>query len=304
MDIVKAEDWMRSSQVKTRFLCTAIALVWIAGCSRQPAHDAEQIAAPRVVGNLPTEDPASGVWQRAPEYSATLLKQDVTEPMLTEPGVDRVKVRALHNGEWVAFRLEWNDPTQDLIPRPGYSSDAAAIQFPFQAGDQLPDHAMGEKGKGVRIWYWKAVWQDDTARAQAKGGDRIASLYPNAAIDHYPFQANESARAEMEKRYAPARAAENPITVLPGSGPVQVLVAEGFGNTRVAPAQTGRGKGQWEKGKWMTTIARPLAGGAELGDLTAGKRTYLALAIWDGAKSDAGSRKMRSTWVPLVLRTQ
>jgi DMSO reductase family type II enzyme heme b subunit len=285
-------------------ICVLIALAALTGCSRQPAHVTDQIAATMVRGSLPFEDPASNLWQQAPEYSATLLKQDVTEPMLTEAGVDRVNVRALHNGEWVVFRLEWSDPSQDLIPLAGHSSDAAAIQFPFQAGDQLPDHAMGEKGKGVRIWYWKAVWQDDTARAQAKGGDRIASLYPNAAIDHYPFQANEAARAEMEKRYAPARAAENPITVLPGAGPVQVLVAEGFGNTRVAPAQTGRGKGQWEKGKWMTTIARPLAGGAELGDLATGKRNYVALAIWDGAKSDAGSRKMRSTWIPLVLGTQ
>ena len=224
--------------------------------------------------------------------------------MVTEPGVDLVRVRALHNGEWVVFRLEWADPSQDLIPRPGHSSDAAAIQFPLLTNADLPDNAMGEKGKGVRIWYWKAVWQDDTARAQGQRGDRIASLYPNAAIDHYPFEANASARAEMEKRYAPARAAENPIPVLPGSGPVQVLVAEGFGNTRVAPAQTGRGKGHWASGKWTITIARPLAGGAELGDLPAGKRTYLALAIWDGDKSHAGSRKMRSTWIPLVLRTQ
>lgn len=290
--------------MKTRIISILCALVALASCSRKPAGDTEQIVAPRVQGALPLEDPASALWRQAPEYSATLLKQDVTEPMLTEPGVDRVNVRALHNGEWVAFRLEWNDPTQDLIPLAGHSSDAAAIQFPFQAGDQLPDNAMGEKGKGVLIWYWKAVWQDDTSRAQAKRGDRIASLYPNAAIDHYPFQASDSARAEMEKRYAPARAAGNPITTLPGDGPVQVLMAEGFGNTHVAPAQSGRGKGLWSNGKWMTTIARPLAGGADLGDLIAGKRSYVALAIWDGAKSHAGSRKMRSTWIPLVLRTQ
>lgn len=290
--------------MERRIPCILIALAALAGCSRQPAHVTDQITATLVKGGLPFEDPSSNLWQQAPECSAPLLKQDVTEPMLTEAGVDRVNVRALHNGEWIAFRLEWIDSTQDLIPRPGHTSDAAAIQFPFEAGDQLPDQAMGEKGKGVRIWYWKAVWQDDATRAQAKGGDRIASLYPNAAIDHYPFRANESARAEMEKRYAPARAAENPITVLPGSGPVQVLMAEGFGNTRVAPAQTGRGKGQWENGRWITTIARPLAGGADLGDLIAGKRGYLALAIWDGAKSDAGSRKMRSTWIPLVLSAQ
>src|SRR3970040_531230 len=99
MFIEQAADQTRSRAVKRRILCLMFALAALAGCSRQPAHDAEQISAPRVVGSLPTEDPTSGMWQQAPEYSATLLKQDVTEPMLTEPGVDRVKVRALHNGE-------------------------------------------------------------------------------------------------------------------------------------------------------------------------------------------------------------
>lgn len=287
--------------MKNKALGIIITLLALSGCSRQPAHVESEIQGQSVRGALPTEDPGASLWNQAPEFSATLLKQDVTEPMLTETGVDQVRVRALHNGEWVVFRLEWNDPTQDLIPLPGHTSDAAAIQFPFQAGDQLPDNAMGEKGKGVRIWFWKSVWQDDMARAQGKRGDRIATLYPNAAVDHYPFKANEAARAEMEKRYAPARAAENPITVRPGDNPVQVLVAEGFGNTRAAAAQPGKGKGQWSGGTWAVTLARPLSGGGDLGDLAAGKRTYVAFAIWDGAKSHAGSRKMRSTWIPFVL---
>jgi DMSO reductase family type II enzyme heme b subunit len=108
----------------------------------------------------------------------------------------------------------------------------------------------------------------------------------------------------MEKRYAPARAAANPVTVPPSGTPVQVLFAEGFGNTRVAPAQTARGHGQWVNGRWMTTIARPLRGGAELGNLETGKRSYVAFAVWDGAKAHTGSRKMRSEWTPLMLRNQ
>jgi hypothetical protein len=51
----------------------------------------------------------------------------------------------------------------------------------------------------------------------------------------------------------------------------------------------------------MTTIARPLRVSAELGDLTAGKRGYVAFAIWDGTQAHTGSRKMRSNWIPLRL---
>ncbi len=286
------------------FVFMALAVTVLAGCSRPPEQDTEQVAATFVTSPLPFDDPASDVWQQAAEHPAKLLKQEIAEPTLTEPGVELVRVRALHDGEWVVFRLEWNDATEDWIPRTGRSCDAAAIQFPFAPAGDLPDAAMGEKGKSVRIWYWKAVWQDDQTRDEAGRGDRISSLYPNAAVDHYPFEANPSARAEMEKRYAPARAAGNPIAVLPGAGAVQVLMAEGFGNTRVAPAQSARGRGQWVRGKWMTTIARPLRGGAELGDLEVGKRSYVAFAIWDGDKAHTGSRKMRSEWISLSLREQ
>lgn len=277
----------------------AALLLLTAACARQPRQSPEQVTAVFTAASLPLEDPAAATWQQAPEHPAAMLKQDITQPALVEAGVELVKVRALHNGEWLVFRLEWQDTTRDWIPSPGHSADAVAIQFPLAGNGDVPDAAMGEKGKGVRIWYWKAVWQDDAARAQAGGGDRIASLYPGAAVDHYPYQAGGQAQAEMEKRYAPARAAGNPVTAWPAA--VQVLMAEGFGNTRPAAQQAARGKGEWKAGKWMVTVSRPLRGGAELGDLEAGRRGHIALAVWDGARAHTGSRKMRSNWIPLAL---
>lgn len=279
-----------------------VVLLLAAGCGRGPQLDTRQVAAQYISGALPLEDPASRLWDQAAEHPARLMVQDITEPKLVEPGVSLVKVRALYNRDWVVLRLEWDDPTQDLIPYSGKSSDAAAIQFPLHQGADVPDPAMGEKGKGVRIWYWKSLWQDDAARAAAGKGDRIATLYPNAAPDHYPYQASPSARTEMETRYAPAKAAANPILVRPDAGPVQVLMAEGFGNTAPTPAQTARGLGRWKAGKWVLTIARPLHGGPELGELAVGKRGYVAVAVWDGGKQHAGSRKMRSGWIPFLLR--
>ena len=283
-----------------------LAVVAFAACSRGPVQDTQQVSAKLVSQPLPFEDPASALWNQAPEHPAQLMVQDVTEPKLVEPGVSLVKVRALHNRDWVVFRLEWSDPSNNLIPFSGRSSDAAALQFPVIQSADVPDAAMGQAGKGVRIWYWKAVWQDDAARAQAGKGDRVATLYPNAAPDHYPAAAAKDAatRAEMEKRYAPANAAGNPVLAQPNAGSVQVLMAEGFGNTTVAQAQTARGKGSWNAGTWVTTIARPLHGGADLGELEVGKRGYIAVAVWDGEKAHTGSRKMRSGWIPFLLGEQ
>jgi DMSO reductase family type II enzyme heme b subunit len=284
-------------------LALTTTLAFAAACGRAPVRDLQQVTAVLAGGALPAEDPGSRLWDRAPEHPARLMVQDVVEPRLTTPGVEVVAVRALHDGNRIAFRLEWGDATRDISAESGRSSDAAALQFPVVSGADVPDAAMGERGKGVRIWYWKALWQDDAERAASGGKDRIAALYPNASIDHYPFAAAAGdARAEFERRYAPARAAGNPIAERGAAGPVQVLAAEGYGN--VAPAtqtQAGAGRGTWSDGRWVVTIARPLRPGPDMGVLEPGGRSYIAFAVWDGSARHTGSRKMRSGWTRLVL---
>jgi hypothetical protein len=283
-----------------RTIILASLALTIGACARGPVVDATQVSAIRVAGALPTEDPAAAVWDRAPEHPAALMVQDVTEPRLTTPGVGVVKVRAVHDGTNIVFRLQWDDATRNVIPESGVSSDAAALQFAVLPGADVPNAAMGEPGKPVHICYWKALWQDDAERA-ASGVDRIAALYPNIAVDPYPAAQGGDARAEMEKRYAPAMAAGNPVTARPQSGAVQEMLAEGFGTSSVPAEQRATGRGVWSPGSWVVTIARPLQEGAGRNNLEVGTKTYVAFAIWDGADRQTGSRKMRSGWVPLFI---
>lgn len=290
--------------MKTMLRCLLVGLTAAAAaCGRGPTIDAAQVTVPLVTGVLPAEDPSSVLWDRAPEHPAALVAQDVVEPKLLVPGASRVRVRALHNGEWVVFRLEWEDKTRDVLPQTGITSDAVAVQLPVEGGSAVPDPAMGEEGKPVHICYWKAVWQDDAERA-GRGQDRIAALYPNATTDHYPFLANPAAKDEMARRYAPAEAAGNPVTSRRGQSAVQELVAHGYGTTTAAPTQRAVGKGTWRSGRWLVTIARPLDGGPGMARMAAGQKTYLAIAVWDGASRQAGARKMRSAWIPVVLRSK
>ena len=70
---------------------------------------------------------------------------------------------------------------------------------------------MGETGKTVEISFWRADWQ-----AIVEGrADNINALYPNASIDHYPFEAKSlendpQAQAEAALRYAPATGVGQP----------------------------------------------------------------------------------------------
>lgn len=243
---------------------------------------------------LPRTDPRSTAWERAPELVVPLLPQDVTEPRLLKAGTSLLRVRALHDGEGLAFRLEWQDASRDAVVATSRFSDGAAVQVPARAGGDIPSAFMGEAGKPVRIYFWKAAWQEARPDDQV-----IKSLYPNAAIDHYPFTAADpKRRAGLEAQYSPARAAGNPVTGVASASPVQEVEAEGFGTVTAVRNGRSTGHGEWKQGSWSVVIALPLPRG---GALQPGVRSYAAFALWDGGARQVGARKMRSNWVSLVL---
>ena len=275
----------------------ALALIaLLAACSGGPpaAPSAEVIAAHRA--QVPT-DPNDAVWQDAPLYSAALVLQDMVEPRLLEPSTDKVQVRALSDGKSIVFRLEWVDPTDDDLPGLGRFSDACAVQLPASIQADVPAPQMGEMQRPVEITYWRAFWQSMVDGRE----DTIKALFPNATVDHYPFEAaslppGSEAQREMALRYAPARALGNDMAG-PRKQPVQDLVAEGPGTIRPGSETHSTGRGTRTNQGWSVVLARPLPNGLE-----AGGRTQVAFAVWQGAHQEAGARKMRSVWVPLLLQ--
>jgi DMSO reductase family type II enzyme heme b subunit len=157
---------------------------------------------------------------------------------------------------------------------------------------------MGHGGRPVEITLWKASWQ-----AWVDGRtDDIRSIYPNAAIDHYPFEApsltpGSEAQREMALRYAPARRLGN-IAEGPRERAVEDLLAEGPGTLEPAAEQRSRGRGGRTATGWQVVIVRPLP--VRLGP---GGRSEIAFAVWDGEHHEVGARKMRSAWVPLAVET-
>ena len=69
--------------------------------------------------------------------------------------VDRVAVAAVHQGEFLAFRLEWRDPTESraILDTPSFP-DAAAVLLPSTPGSSAV--TMGAPGAAVNAWYWRA----------------------------------------------------------------------------------------------------------------------------------------------------
>jgi len=274
----------------------ALALAWLAACGDHPQAPATEVVAVRA-GALP-DDPDDPAWEHAPAFRADLILQDLVEPRLLVASTPNITVRALTDGQNVAFQLSWDDASDDEIQKAAQFTDACAIQLPQTTDADVPDPQMGNAGRPVEITLWKASWQ-----AWVDGRkDDIRSIYPNAAIDHYPFEApslaaGSDAQREMAARYAPARRLGN-ILEGPRDRAVQDLLGQGPGTLEPMAEQRSRGRGGRTATGWRVVIVRPLPAG-----FRPGGRSEIAFAVWDGEKQEVGARKMRSAWIPFSVET-
>ena len=249
-----------------------------------------------------TDDLESAAWTDAPAMYVALM------PLWwRDERVEGVLVRALHDGENIAFHLEWVDPTEDrLALRTRGFSDSAAIQL--SSSSDPPLFAMGDKEGQVSIWHWKAHWESDL-----NGHEDVESVYPLAAVDHYP-SANPPRYGEQVtvKDYPIATVVPEFLTAFgvgnPAADPkrppaVENLASSGFGTlTSRAPAlQKVAGKSRWDRGKWELVILRPLSVGGEDVVLAPGGELSVAFGIWDGAAGDRDGQKSVSIWHALRI---
>jgi DMSO reductase family type II enzyme heme b subunit len=243
-------------------------------------------------------DPADPSWETAPEHLAKMVPQDLVEPRLMTPSTTSVRVRALTDGSRLAFRLEWDDDTENSVAGTSAFPDACAIQLPARSEPTVPAPQMGEPGRPVDVTYWTAAWQ-----TIVDGGKDAQSALSPAAVDHYPFQAKSlekdpAAQREMAARYAPARALGNFMTG-PRDVSVEDLVAEGPGTLRRAPSPKSTGRGVRTATGWSVILTRPLPEG-----FSASVPAQVAFAVWRGEKQEVGARKMRTAWIPLTIQVQ
>jgi DMSO reductase family type II enzyme heme b subunit len=226
----------------------------------------------------------------------SMLPQTVTLPNNAEPAVGELTVRAVHNGVWIAFLIEWGDKTlSDRVVLDNFG-DQVAVELPVdaRAGTPPPSPMMGNPGGRVNIMQWRAAFQHDLDA----GPPTVRSLYPNAWADVYPDEVLGAADA---RPYSGALGIENPISRGRAS-PVLDQMAEGWGTMTVKPDQHALGKGVWKDGRWRVVITRPMASDdVNAPRLAPGDRTVAAFAVWDGGGREVGARKSWASWVPLVI---
>lgn len=257
--------------------------------------DGPSLHATRIKGDSSLSDPNGAYWDAAKPMEVALEPQTVVAPTQPKVTVAKINVRAVQNDKFLGLLLEWEDSTMnDLLVTDGFG-DQVAVELPVtMSKDGLSNVMMGEPGKPVSIWQWRAPLQHD----MDKGKPTTKQLYPNAHYDMYPDQLLP---AETAKLYTGAQGLGNPVSEGKKSAVLE-MVAEGFGSlTYVGDQQRVEGTGVYKKGAWHVALTYPL--GANSGvQLAPGVETALGFAVWDGGNKEVGSRKAwATTWLPLQL---
>lgn len=225
----------------------------------------------------PGMDGMAESWQSIPPVWVSTTPQTVTAPMGGgEAG--RVAVRAGHWDDRLFVMLEWADSTPDVgTLRVEDFSDAAAIQFPAVAGSVVPALCMGQADQAVNIWHWRADLQSEQPNERLQHVD----LYPST-----------------DDLYFPARAANNPVAVAPG--PVQNLLAGGFGTLTPSDDQAVTGQGVHQNARWTVVFSRPMDSPGSLQPSFSGQGPVdTAFAVWNGALDHRNGIKSVSSFVQL-----
>ncbi|HYO50337.1 MAG TPA: ethylbenzene dehydrogenase-related protein, partial [Chloroflexia bacterium] len=126
---------------------------------------------------VPT-DPRATEWDSTKDAEIPLSAQQIYQP---GGGTTRmVRVRALEDGQSIAFRVSWDDATRNNEVG-NIASDAVAIQLPIDPS-RVPYQCMGQSTSRVNIWQWKAAFEQmgsEAVGATAFEGAGVRNLTSN-----------------------------------------------------------------------------------------------------------------------------
>lgn len=215
------------------------------------------------------------VWEHAPA-----LQVQLDSVRARERPIHSMTVQSVHDGQRIAFRLQWKDPVPDGASSvSSYYLDGVAIQFALQPGKAYdgPFFGMGEREKPVNLWHWKA---DSTQKIHGPPVNKDHDSPVQKAFTHLSL---------------------NPFN----ESPVEELNAWGFGSLALQSMENQQvsGNGFWKDGMWTVVLVREFKTPSKQDVQFSGPApVLLAFAVWDGTSRDKNANKMVSFWKTLTLK--
>jgi len=233
----------------------------------------------------------------SPVWKGIESKELVLRPLSARRGaVETINFSSVNNGEQIAVRLRWLDPTKDAYSEKTQDifRDGSAVQFALGAttlhthGHNEPFFGMGNRSKPVNIWHWKAGLEE-TLEAEddmeySTGGVDMDALIFGGIMSNPVSRLNPTSETAVEE-----------------------LNAEGFGTITPQPQdkQNVDGYGEWKDGEWTVVFIRDMAKTGKWDvNLIREEPALVALAVWDGLKEDRNGRKVITVWQRLNIQNE
>lgn len=258
----------------------------------------EVVRAPLAEDELPASVDDE-VWAEVEPSYVPLVGQVIVEPRWFAPRVDGVWVQALHDGERLALRLVWHDPSKS--PDPGWAEWWQRV-IPIMA-PHSGEAGAGADGAADAAGQASPDTTATPADTTAPGGAPNGSAGPDMLVVQWPTTIPEG----MQRPYFLMGDEDEPVYLWHWR-------SEGTSGEELA-----RGLAAWEPlagaddaleveavfeaGEWRVLFRRPLQGGDVENRLTfeRGRAIPMALFAWDGDNGESGTRGAVSTWYFLYL---
>ncbi len=261
-------------------------------------QQADELVVVKINHELVSDDPFAVGWWAAPYVEVELYPQQMARPILDESSVETLRIQGLTDGNYIAWRVSWHDPTPDGNVDVSRFSDGVAVEFPLDE-DALP--MMGDEESDVQILLWKALWQKDID----VGFQDVQDVHPNFWADLYwfaegefPYPVPTAFENPAAMQWFIAHEAGNPMAIFSRRQPVQELVARGWSTLTNQPYSVATSRGIWIRDSWAVVFRRPMATDDPLDyQFASGADGQIAFAVWDGSSGNVGGRKHWSDWV-------
>jgi len=242
----------------------------------------KKINAARIEGTLPLS-PEDKAWKAISSFYIPLGGQILEAEKNFYPTIDSVWVQAVHNGDEIAFKLRWDDPTFDPILNT--TADVQKSPPPPLPAEFQIDDADDKKTKGS---------------AEAPKPQK----YPDSIAIQFP--ANKSNDGSLP--YFLNGDKDHPVnlwTWVSGSNKTIEQFAQGLQNQsdHQPESQLVQSKVVFRYGQYQLVMKRKLNTSDKSNDVQFEKGMTIPIAVnaWDGNVKETGTQKAISSWVPMIL---
>ena len=232
----------------------------------------------KIDGELP-DAPNDPVWKTLDSNFYPLGGQIIQPEKVIYPIIDNIIVKAVHNGQDIAFYLHWDDPTVDPILKKSTTVvESPAPPLPAHLQTNEPEEQQNEELKPQEF------------------PDSIAIQFPNYVGDG------------NERPYFLNGDSEHPVNLWKWSShPMEALELTATGIDKIDiqknNSQNLTSKASFKYGRYFLVMKRPLTTSDPKIDIQfqPGQNIPIAFNIWNGSAGETGSKKVISSWFDMVL---